>query len=72
MRRRYIIFIAITTLFNIFFFYYIIVFCGIYPHTSSGWAISTMYCLVFKLIIAEVVGALSGGLVRRLDPDGGR
>jgi hypothetical protein len=69
MKRRYISFIAITTIINIFCIYYTIVFCAIYPHTSGGWAISCAYCLIFKLVIAEIIGPLSGVALRSIDMD---
>jgi hypothetical protein len=72
MLVRYILFIALTTLINMAIFYYIIVFSAIYHYTSAGWAISSIECLVFKLVIAETVGPLSGGFLRRVDKEGDR
>ena len=72
MRIRYILFISITSGLSLFFFYYILAFCAIYPHTSIGWAISSLNVLLFKIGIAETAGPLFGGLLRKLDKDGGR
>jgi hypothetical protein len=65
MRVFYIIFIIVTTLAHIICFYYILLFCSIYPYTSPGWAISSIICILFKLVITQLIGPLSGLLIRK-------
>jgi hypothetical protein len=72
MLVRYVSYAIISTVFNLFLFYYIVVFCGIYLYTGKGWAISCGYCVLFKLAIAEVAGPLLGGCLRKNDLDGDR
>jgi hypothetical protein len=65
MQTRNLIYLIVFGLVNTFFFYYIITFCGIYVATSMGWLMSSILCLIFKWGIAETLGPLLGGLVRR-------
>jgi hypothetical protein len=69
MKVSNIIFIIVTTLVHIVCFYYILVFCSIYPYTGPGWAVSSLICILFKLVITQLIGPLSGLLIRKTIKD---
>jgi hypothetical protein len=72
MMIRYICYFVLILSINLFLLYYVVIFCGIYEHTAVGWLISCFYCIVFKFAIAEFIGPLLGGFLRRNDRDGDR
>jgi hypothetical protein len=72
MMLQYAIFIAVTTVLNLFFFYFTIVFCSVYHYTAFGLIVSTVECLLFKFCIAETLGPLIAAFLRKYDREGER
>jgi hypothetical protein len=72
MMLQYIIFIAVTTVLNLFFFYFTIVFCSVYQYTAIGLIVSIIECLLFKFCIAETVGPIIAAILRKYDKEGDR
>jgi hypothetical protein len=68
MLSRYVSYITITTVINLFCFYYVIIFCAIYPKTSLGWWVGCLNCLAFKFF-AEVIGPFVGATLRHYDKE---
>jgi hypothetical protein len=69
MRIRYICYIALTGVLSILSFYYMIVFCAIYPYSSIEWAITGLFCVILKVGVSEMIGPLVGGILRKFDKD---
>jgi hypothetical protein len=56
MKIQYLIFISVTSLLNLVFWYYITVFCAIYPSSASG--------LLFSFIQGLFIDWFIFGLIR--------
>jgi hypothetical protein len=66
MRIKYILFIIFTTLVNIFFWYYVIVFCAVYVKSGEGWLTSSLQIIALQWFCFELIQPFGSALVRVL------
>jgi hypothetical protein len=64
MKYRYLVFVILTFLFNLFFWYYMIVFCSVYVVTSRTWLISGMQALAIDWFVFEFIEPLGVVAIR--------
>jgi hypothetical protein len=55
MKVRYILFLIFTFMSNLFFWYYMIVFCSVYVITSKYWLSSAIQALFIDWFIFELI-----------------
>ena len=66
MKRRYIIFYVVTLFLLAFLSYYIIIFCGVYIKSSTGWVFSAFNAILIGWFGFELLVPFSLGLFRVL------
>jgi hypothetical protein len=64
MRLKYVIYIVITTCMNLFFWYYMIVFCSVYRVSGLSWLGSAFKTLAIDLFVLECIKPLGYVVVR--------
>jgi hypothetical protein len=64
MRLRSVMYIILTTLMNLFCWYYIIVFCSVYVHSAVGWLYSSIITLLFRWFVFGLIEPLGLVLIR--------
>jgi hypothetical protein len=55
MRMKYIVFIIITSIINLFGFYYVVCFSGVYIQTAVGWVYGCFWGLIIEFMILSLI-----------------
>ena len=50
---RRVVSVIIMAIFDLFLFYYCVVFCGVYVNAQNGWFYSGVWCLLFNWVIVD-------------------
>jgi hypothetical protein len=66
MRAQHIIFIIVSMLFNLFFWYYIVVFCSVYPKSAMGLLYSFGQGLIIDWCVFELIRPIGSMSIRLL------
>jgi hypothetical protein len=68
MRIRHLIFVLTTMVLILFMWYYIIIFCAIFPKTATGWIYACLNNLIINWfgleLIIPIIVAIVRGMVR--------
>jgi hypothetical protein len=62
MKCRYFVFLISYVIANLIIAYYILVFCAVFPLTSTGWIISSILALFVKFLFGQMLNPVFGGL----------
>ena len=54
-KLKVIVFISVELLFIIFFWYYVIIFCHVYPSTQTSWLFDSFLSMLSRLIIDSII-----------------
>jgi hypothetical protein len=66
VKVRLYVFILANMAMHLFLFYYLIVFCAVYPGTSISVIQSSVICLFLKWCVFEMLSPLFGALIRTI------
>jgi hypothetical protein len=64
MKIQHLLFVIFTTLVNLFFWYYVIVFCSVYVESGEGWFYSSLQIIALQWFVFELVQPFGSALAR--------
>ncbi len=64
MKLKYSLWYFIIFTVHFFCWYYVLVFCNIYPNASRGWIIGCLMSLGFDLLFVQLVAPVGKGILR--------
>jgi hypothetical protein len=64
LRGRFIVYILLTGLMNLFFWYYMIVFCSVYRLSAVSWMGSSLKTLAIDMLVFDFIRPLAYVMVR--------